>query len=217
MKKENTKKIILDLCGGTGSWSKPYKDAGYDVRLVTLPEYDVLHVNSWQGHLFLKDDENAIPIGNIYGILAAPPCTQFSFARQRYKTPPDFVGAMVTVEACLEIIWECQKQGRLQFWALENPVGHLMRFLGRPHYKFYQWQFGGQHVKPTAIWGWFNEPTATVRTKPVVDHAEIDARWSNPTIPPEIRAQFKTTKDRRAAVRAITPPGFARAFFKANP
>lgn len=25
----NNNKIILDLCGGTGSWSKPYKDAGY--------------------------------------------------------------------------------------------------------------------------------------------------------------------------------------------
>ena len=30
--KNKEKKIILDLCGGTGSWSKPYKDAGYDVR-----------------------------------------------------------------------------------------------------------------------------------------------------------------------------------------
>ena len=28
---ENEDKIILDLCGGTGSWSKPYKEAGYDV------------------------------------------------------------------------------------------------------------------------------------------------------------------------------------------
>lgn len=34
-------KIILDLCGETGSWSKPYKEAGYDVRVITLPEYDV--------------------------------------------------------------------------------------------------------------------------------------------------------------------------------
>ena len=41
-KKDNSKKIILDLCGGTGSWSKPYKDAGYDVRVITLPEHDVL-------------------------------------------------------------------------------------------------------------------------------------------------------------------------------
>ena len=34
-------KIILDLCGGTGSWSKPYRDAGYDVRVITLPCYDL--------------------------------------------------------------------------------------------------------------------------------------------------------------------------------
>lgn len=26
------KKIILDLCGGTGSWSRPWEEAGYDVR-----------------------------------------------------------------------------------------------------------------------------------------------------------------------------------------
>lgn len=38
----NSNKIILDLCGGTGSWSKPYKEAGYDVRNITLPEFDVL-------------------------------------------------------------------------------------------------------------------------------------------------------------------------------
>jgi len=25
-------RIILDLCGGTGAWSLPYKEAGYDVR-----------------------------------------------------------------------------------------------------------------------------------------------------------------------------------------
>jgi len=34
-------KIILDLCGGTGAWSKPYADAGYNVRVITLPEQDV--------------------------------------------------------------------------------------------------------------------------------------------------------------------------------
>lgn len=32
MKKENSDKIILDLCGGTGAWSKPYKDAGYEMK-----------------------------------------------------------------------------------------------------------------------------------------------------------------------------------------
>ena len=60
---ENRDKIILDLCGGTGSWSKPYKEAGYDVRLITLPEYDVCTY--------------APPFENVYGILAATPCDDF--------------------------------------------------------------------------------------------------------------------------------------------
>lgn len=34
----NSDKIILDLCGGTGSWSKPYRDAGYDVRVYQTDE-----------------------------------------------------------------------------------------------------------------------------------------------------------------------------------
>lgn len=36
-----SKKIILDLCGGSGAWSRPYKQAGYQVYVLTLPEYDV--------------------------------------------------------------------------------------------------------------------------------------------------------------------------------
>ena len=35
------KKVILDLCGGTGAWSRPYKEAGYEVINVTLSDYDV--------------------------------------------------------------------------------------------------------------------------------------------------------------------------------
>jgi len=31
IKINNSSKIILDLCGGTGAWSKPYADAGYNV------------------------------------------------------------------------------------------------------------------------------------------------------------------------------------------
>ena len=38
---KNKDKIILDLCGGTGAWSKPYKEAGYDVKIITLPDNDI--------------------------------------------------------------------------------------------------------------------------------------------------------------------------------
>ena len=101
---ENKDKIILDLCGGTGSWSRPYKEAGYDVRLITLPEYDV---RTYQ------------PPENVYGILAAPPCTEFSIAKG--SRPRDFAGGMEIVEACLRIIWRCRMTGSLKFWAMENP------------------------------------------------------------------------------------------------
>ena len=80
----NANKIILDLCGGTGSWSKPYKEAGYDVRVITLPKYDVMTYE---------------PPKNVYGILAAPTCTHFSFARigANSKKKYDTIGICTSV------------------------------------------------------------------------------------------------------------------------
>lgn len=90
----NSNKIILDLCGGTGAWSKPYRDAGYDVRVITIPDYDVLTYQP--------------PKNGVYGILAAPPCTMFSIARndKTAKEPRDFAQGLQTVKACLRIIWQ---------------------------------------------------------------------------------------------------------------
>ena len=114
-----SKKIILDLCGGTGAWSKPYKDAGYDVRLLTLPDFDVRNwKNTWLGKYE----------SNVYGILAAPPCTMFSLARTKAKKPRDLREGMECVRACLDIIWSFmeilqdtrKKTLPLKFWALEK-------------------------------------------------------------------------------------------------
>jgi len=218
----NSKKVILDLCGGTGSWSRPYKEAGYTVINLTLPMYDVTKVEfTPDGKLILfpaKDPMENLNVKSkdVYGILAAPPCTMFSFARTTAKTPRDFEGAMRIVESCMQIIWTAKIYGQLKFWAMENPTGYLRRFIGKPSFKFYQWQFGGYHVKATDIWGYFNEPTPSVKTKPVLEQGEIDKRWSNPKIPDYIKEQLKSTGERRAAVRAITPEGFARAFHRAN-
>ncbi len=72
------KKIILDLCGGTGSWAKPYKDDGYKVITITLPNYDVTKFVGVLGSLvFLPQTKGGkklqIDIKDIYGVLAAPP------------------------------------------------------------------------------------------------------------------------------------------------
>src|SRR3990167_2671325 len=142
-------KIILDLCGGTGSWSKPYRDAGCDVRLITLPENDV---RTYQ------------PPENVYGILAAPPCMEFSIAKA--NNPRNFYSGMETVEACFKVIWHCRKKSKLSFWALENPVGFLRQFIGKPFFTFRQWEFKDKGVKPTDLWGYFNPPRKTETVRP---------------------------------------------------
>lgn len=187
-------KIILDLCGGTGSWSKPYTDAGYDVRLVTWPDNDVLTYT---------------PPQNVYGILAAPPCTMFSLARRTAKLPPDFEGATAVVGACFKIIWKCRAEGSLKFWAMENPVGLLRQFIGAPKMTFEPWWYGDMKSKRTDIWGYFKEPRRTVLVKP--EGVTSVAAWQRPTPP----AGFEHIKD-RAAIRSITSPAFARAFMQAN-
>lgn len=188
----NCDKIILDLCGGTGAWSKPYAAAGYDVRLITLPDNDV---------------RTYVPPDNVYGILAAPPCTMFSLARTTAKTPRDFTGAMEVVYACLKIIWSARANGNLRFWALENPMAYLRQFLGIPPMTFQPYEFGDKYKKRTDLWGYYNFP----RKKPVaLTEKEIkDSRVNTRPLP---KVPGLSVADRRA----ITPQGFALAFFKAN-
>ena len=195
-------KIILDLCGGTGAWSKPYKDAGYDVRLVTLPDGDVMTYS---------------PPKNVYGILAAPPCTMFSLARTRAKTPRDFRLGMKVVSACERIIRECRyepqyrKDGSLVFWALENPMGFLRQFIGMPYMTFHPHDYGDPYTKTTDLWGYFNEP----KKNPIALTAkQIHEGKQNSRKLPSIS---EITSSSQSAKRAITPPGFAKAFFEANP
>jgi len=220
---ENSKKIILDLCGGTGAWSKPYKDAGYDVRLVTLPEYDVTDVIFSDSYMVFNKQNYAVndmgvEYSDVYGILAAPPCTEFSLAKNGSPTPRKLDDGLKIVDACIRIIWQCQLNGNLQFWALENPRGLLRKFLGRPKFTFQHWEFGAPAVKPTDIWGFFNIPKPTVKERPLditrrYKSGKVNSfAWAAPKPPEWVDASNLT----RADLRAITPEGFARAFFRAN-
>jgi len=180
-------KLILDLCGGTGSWSKPYKDAGYFVELVTIPFKNVLTYQP--------------PSEEVYGILAAPPCTDFAVSGARWFKEKDqdgrTIGSMGIVIACLKIIALCQPT----FWALENPVSRLSNWLGKPQLIFDPCDYGDNYTKRTCLWGKFNLP----KTNPV----EPVPQKENPIwrLPPS---------PERATIRSITPQGFANAFFEAN-
>jgi len=199
-------KIILDLCGGSGAWSKPYKDAGYDVRLITLPDNDIR---------FYKPTNESI-----FGILAAPPCTEFSIARNNKQS--NFEIGMEIVNHCLRII----KQSRPLFWCLENPKGFLRKFLGHPVFSFQPWEFGDPWTKRTDLWGDFNLPKIIYnewgdvpknhnlyirpfREKPSIAFLHKSAQQFIPSF-----KNFNPKTD--ADFRAITPQGFAKAFFEMN-
>lgn len=176
------RRIILDLCGGSGSWSRPYAEAGYDVRLITLPAHDV-RLQEW------------LPL--VWGILAAPPCTVFASSGARWpRTPEQIRDALSVVDACLRLIHCC----RPAWWALENPVGTLRRYLGPPDLIIQPFHYGDPYTKRTCLWGRFTVPRKT-RVPPTTT-SPIHHMPPGPD---------------RAAKRAITPSGFARAFFAANP
>jgi len=217
------KEIILDLCGGTGSWAKPWKDAGFSVHTITLPEYDITKTKITEDFItFTKNGselDNVIVVRKsaIYGILAAPPCTMFSFARTNAKKPRDLKEGMECVRACLNIIWSCmeikQSTGKktlpLKFWALENPAhGFLRNFLGKPSFIFEPYEFGDMYRKKTALWGKFAEPKK--QEHKLEKMVKFDYLKSK-DIHPEFFGKFD-----RQTRRSITPQGFAEAFYQAN-
>ena len=175
--------IILDLCGGTGAWSKPYKDAGYEVVIIDVDQdVRLFHTTA-----------------KIHGILAAPPCTHLAGSGARWwaeKGKGTLLESLSIVDACLRIVLLTQPK----WWCLENPVGRLVHFIGKPKMYFDPCDYGDPFTKKTCLWGDFNEPV------------------KNPVEPTEgSKMHLYPPSPDRGKLRSITPPGFAQAFFEANP
>jgi hypothetical protein len=193
---DNSQKIILHLCAKEGSDSFPYREAGYDVRIIG-EEIGV---------------ENYSPPQGVYGIIANPPCTHFSIARTTAKTPRDLREGMRLVKECLRIIWECQYQivgdqrtPPLAFWALENPAtGFLRWFIGHPVFQYSQAEYGGYLTKRTALWGHFNLPKRPLLYNPLPSGSTIGHK-----------GEIGHKKDMQT--RSRCPINFAKAFYEANP
>ncbi len=182
-------RTILDLCGGTGAWSKPYADAGYDVRVVTLPGSDLLD------EAVVRRCVDTKP----YGILFAVDCTLWCAAAARWwktRTPDDIYYYSRLLVKGLRVIMETAPK----FWAIENPTGKMRGFLGDPGFKFDPCDFGDPHTKKTYLWGKFHLPV-----KNRVEPTRTNFILNMPGGP-----------DRKKR-RSITPSGFAKAFFEANP
>lgn len=183
-------KVILDLCGGTGSWSKPYKDNGYIVHNITLPKYDLM-------------DEDVVKYCislNPYGILFAVECTVWANSGACWfdkRSPREIFHYSKLLVKGLRVIMG----GNSTFWCIENPVGKMKHFLGNPIMLFNPCDFGDPYTKKTLLWGNFNKPK------------------KNSVLPVEgskMNLKYGGKSERTKMMRSITPPGFAKAFYEAN-
>jgi hypothetical protein len=184
--------LVISLCDYTGAWSKPWKDAGYDVLQIDIKLGQDVRLLEHTG----KD---------VFGVLAAPPCTEFAASGARWwkeKGEKPLLDGLALVDACCRIVLTHKPR----FWALENPVGRLRRWLGPPRLSFNPCDYGGwldddadAYTKKTLLWGSFVMP----EKKPI----EPTQGSKMHLLPPS---------PDRAALRSVTPAGFAKAFFEAN-
>ena len=180
-------KWIYSLCDYSQEWIKPFKEAGYptmaidlksgqDVRLLTVPDV------------------------NVYGVVAAPPCTVFAGSGAKWRSLraiSEVLEGLSVVDACLRFIYAVKPV----FWAIENPVGWLNDYYGKPDFIFDPCDYGDPYTKKTCLWGRFNVP----EKKPV-----------EPTEGSKIHLCWGGRSEHTKTMRSITPPGFSMAFYKAN-
>ncbi|WBC28549.1 DNA methyltransferase [Thiohalocapsa phage LS06-2018-MD03] len=203
------KKIILHLCADIGSDSRYYDKSN---------TYKVIKVGADIGV------ENFTPPKNVYGVIANPPCTEFSTARAsgKARNPDD---GMFLVEHCLRVIEECNPT----FWVIENPArGVLKKYLGEPAYKYEPWWYGSPWTKQTALWGKFNIPKRKYTLWD--DVPKLEGLYVRPNRPKPSLAfmhkshikfipEFKKFKDKVNCdmhFRSLCSQKFAKAFFKVN-
>jgi len=209
-------KTLLSLFDYTGTWSAPYLKNGWAVIQIDIKhgvdimdiDTDWLYENIFDGH------------ETVDGILAAPPCTDFSVSGAQYWKKKDADGttakSVELVNQVLRIVDVCSPD----FWALENPVGRIAQLvpgLGKPKY-FNPHDFGDAYTKKTALYGKFKMPQKTNNVglfkkgtnrldevKPIRETKQ--GSWLM-----KLGGKSERTKE----LRSITPSGFAEAFYQFN-
>lgn len=186
--------VVLDLCSGSGAWSAPFAEAGYEVILVDT-------------ELGL-DVRSYVPPQNVWGVLAAPPCTEFANSGARWwpRKPPHLLAdAILVAKACLRIIDEAHPV----WWALENPIGRIAQVgcvpeLGKVTFMYQPYEYEDFWSKKSFVWGNVSKPEPTTldigAAKAVAALSRYDP-W-----------HYSPTEDRHK-LRSVTSEGFAKAFY----
>ena len=210
LNQESKLPAIFSLCDYSGNWSKYFAENNYPVIL-----FDLKH-----GDDIVDGQHEVLTCGkffnyNILGVLASPPCTDFTVSGAQYWKVKDADGrteeSLKLIDSCLEII-EILKP---KFFALENPVGRLPKLrpeLGKPSYYFNPCDYAGyshnpekdRYTKKTGIWGNSIQPE-----KKYLEPVKVcpQGSWIQ-----KLGGKSERTKE----LRSMTPLGYAKAFYLAN-
>ena len=139
---------LWELCSGTGSVGKPWREAGHEVLSLDIDpksEADITcDILSWEYTDFALEPPDVI--------WCSPPCTQYSIARSKAKTPRDLEGADAIVQRCKDII----RYWNPKIWFIENPQTSLLKtrpvIQGLPYVDLDYCQYGAPYRKRTRLW-----------------------------------------------------------------
>lgn len=194
--KLNRGKVIVSLFDFSGKWSEPYAKSGYDVWPIDI-----------QGGNDIRDlsvewfADNMPDATDVYGVIAACPCTDFTVSGAAFWEGKDMDGRTMSSVELVDQTIATVEYLKPHFWVIENPLGRLPQMTGGtiPTAQFQPHNFGDPYTKKTYLWGRFNP--------------ELPLNNVQPTEGSKVQSGMGSG-DHNA--RSETPTGFAYAFWKAN-
>lgn len=205
-------KTLISLYDYTGNWSRPYREAGWNVVQV-----DIQHgkdIMDFDPRPLLDGDGYSIPE---FGILAAQPCDNYALCGSKHFAAKDADGRTAASQQLVartkQIVDFIDKAGVLNFWVVENPrsrIHTLNPWLGKIKHRFNPCDYAGydpcpdksRYNKDTWLWGRFNKP----EKKYIAPIGKEYPGFTN------LGGKSLATKN----ARSITPLGFAYAFYESN-
>jgi len=147
-------KTLLSLFDYSGNWSQPFAEEGWNIIQWDIKISTFMNIN------LITNAEEALDLfGDVDGILAAVPCTEFTNSCAQYWKAKDEDGR---TEEALKLVYQVLRlvdlfrptdpdYDDIFFWAIENPVGRINKLipeLGLPYY-FNPCDFAGWNSIPT--------------------------------------------------------------------
>lgn len=200
-------KKIISMFDESGIWSGPYIDAAIKTGEYDVYRFDIkdgFDINEFSCEYLLENWD----FGEVHGVIAAPPCTDFASSGAWTWPDKDTDGRTA---ASMELVYMVLRTVELfdpKWWVLENPVGRLPKLIPAlkdygPYY-FNPCEFGDPWTKKTGLWGNFNRDALDALKTPVDPDPDS---WIM-----KLGGKSERTKE----LRSETPPGFAKAWFESH-